>query len=225
MDTYLLELVRYIHLNPLRAGIVTSQEELRRYRYSGHGRLLGAKVHLWQERQEILSYFDEDVRLAMQKYEAYVAEGIAMGKRPDLTGGGLVRSAGGWGAILSARRAGTILRSDERILGDSDFVESVLKAAEERVERETLYKTAGISLEDAARRVAQLMEMNVDDVLEHSKKPTVVQARSLLCYWAVREVGMTTTDVAGKLGISQSAVSRLVVRGEHFATEKGWQLQ
>jgi len=80
-------------------------------------------------------------------------------------------------------------------------------------------------LEDAARRVAQLMEMNVDDVLEHSKKPTVVQARSLLCYWAVREVGMTTTGVAGKLGISQSAVSRLVVRGEHFATEKGWQLQ
>ena len=170
-------------------------------------------------------YFDEDVRLAMRKYEAYVAEGIAMGKRPDLTGGGLVRSMGGWGAILSARHAGTNLRSDERILGDSDFVESVLKAAEERVERETFYKAAGVSLEDAARRVAQLMEMNVDDVLEHSKKPTVVQARSLLCYWAVREVGMTTTDVAGKLGISQSAVSRLVVRGEHFAAEKGWQLQ
>ena len=148
-----------------------------------------------------------------------------MGKRPDLTGGGLVRCMGGWGAILSARHAGTNLRSDERILGDSDFVESVLKAAEERVERETFYKAAGVSLEDAARRVAQLMEMNVDDVLEHSKKPTVVQARSLLCYWAVREVGMTTTDVAGKLGISQSAVSRLVVRGEHFAAEKGWQLQ
>ena len=42
--------------------------------------------------------------------------------------------------------------------------------------------------------------------LGHSKKPTVVQTRSLLCYWAVREVGMTTTDVAGKIGISQSAV-------------------
>jgi len=156
MDTYLLELVRYIHLNPIRAGIVSSLEELRRYRYSGHGSLLGAKVHLWQERQEVLSYFDEDVRLAMRKYEDYVAEGIAMGERPALTGGGLVRSTGGWGEILSARRAGTNLRSDERILGDSDFVENVLEAAEERVERETLYKAAGVSLEDAARRAPLL---------------------------------------------------------------------
>ena len=60
----------------------------------------------------------------------------------------------------------------------------------------------------------------VDDVLGHSKKPTVVQTRSLLCYWAVREVGMTTTDVAGKLGISQPAV-RACCAGRAFCNREG----
>ena len=50
-----------------------------------------------------------------------------------LTGGGLVRSAGGWQQISSLRQVDAHLKSDERILGDSEFVETVLKEAEERL--------------------------------------------------------------------------------------------
>ena len=48
-DRYLQELVRYIHLNPLRAKIVTDLNELNRYSYSGHSALLGKKKREWQD--------------------------------------------------------------------------------------------------------------------------------------------------------------------------------
>lgn len=96
-------------------------DELRDYSYCGHCRLLGCGTVTWQRIDEVLRRFDRDVELAQKKYESYVAEGIAAGKRPELVGGGLLRSAGGWEKIVPARRYGEHLKSDERILGDSDF--------------------------------------------------------------------------------------------------------
>ena len=63
--------------------------------------------------------------------------GLSMGKRSELTGGGLVRSAGGWSDLQSLRQMKVHLKSDERILGDSDFVESVLAGAREAMEPNT----------------------------------------------------------------------------------------
>lgn len=56
-DSYLLELVRYIHLNPLRSGLVRGLNELDAYSYTGHSTLMGKKNHLWQETEEVLTYF------------------------------------------------------------------------------------------------------------------------------------------------------------------------
>lgn len=124
-DPYFLELVRYIHLNPIRASIVKSLEELKRYPYCGHAQILGCGIAPWQETDEVLLRFDEEQRSAQEKYEVFVKEGITQGKRSDLTGGGLVRSAGGWQKLASNRRFGDYRKGDERILGDSDFVEEV----------------------------------------------------------------------------------------------------
>ena len=94
-DTSLLELVRYIHLNPIRARLAKSMEDLREYKYCGHSRVLGAETPMWQSPEEVHLRFDQDVDAAHIKYESFVAEGVDAGKRPDLVGGGLVRSAGG----------------------------------------------------------------------------------------------------------------------------------
>ena len=48
-EPYLLELVRYIHLNPLRAKLVSSIDKLNRYRYTGHSRLMGRFEDEWQD--------------------------------------------------------------------------------------------------------------------------------------------------------------------------------
>ncbi|QWV93190.1 transposase [Geomonas oryzisoli] len=225
MDLYLLELVRYIHLNPIRAGIVDTLPELRRHRFCGHGQLLGDTKYAWQETSEVLGRFGSNEHDARCNYENFVAEGLKTGKRQDLTGGGMVRSAGGWEEVIAARRAGIFLKSDERILGDSEFVERVLQRAEEYVERTSAYRTEGFDFEHAVARVARLLKMDDARVCQHGKEPLLVKARSLLCYWATSELGMTETEVAIKLGITQSSVSRSAARGEALAAAKGWELR
>ena len=218
-EPYFLELVRYIHLNPIRSGI------LKNFRYCGHARLLGAKGHSWQKVTDILLRFDKCVKSAQEKYESFVAEGVALGNRPEFTGGGLVRSAGGWQKILLARRYGEYLNSDERILGDSEFVDDVLNAAQEKMEGVTFYRHKGIDLEQVAQIVAGLLQMNLTDVWIGGKKPKTVQARALLCYWATEDLGLTATAVGERFKLSPSAASRSARRGEQMAEEKGWRLR
>jgi len=91
-DTYLQELVRYIHLNPLRAKIVVSLNELDWYSYCGHSALMGKKKRGWQEVEYVLSLFGTRVGEARRGYASYVKEGIPLGRRPELVGGGLIRS-------------------------------------------------------------------------------------------------------------------------------------
>jgi len=64
-----------------------------------------------------------------------VDKGIGRRRNPEMTGGGLVRSIGGWGVLKSRRRMKIHIKGDERILGDSDFVEKVLSQASEQMER------------------------------------------------------------------------------------------
>ena len=61
-DPYLLELTRYIHLNPLKAGIVRSLKELERYEWSGHSAIVGTVKREWQDTGAIMRYFGKDKR-------------------------------------------------------------------------------------------------------------------------------------------------------------------
>lgn len=92
---YLLELTRYIHLNPVRAGVVRDLGSLDRYPWSGHSALLGRVPRSWQAVDEVLGQFGRQVGRARRRYRQFVAEGLAHGRRPELQGGGLRRSAGG----------------------------------------------------------------------------------------------------------------------------------
>jgi len=93
-DIYLLELVRYIHLNLIRARLVKDMDELDRYPYCGHSVIMGKVNNSWQDTEEVLGMFGEKVGAARRAYRAFVEKGIAEGRRQDLTGGGLLRSAG-----------------------------------------------------------------------------------------------------------------------------------
>jgi REP element-mobilizing transposase RayT len=95
-DSYLLELVRYIHLNPIRALVVKSMKELDYYPWSGHSILMGKQKNDWQEREYVLSYFGKEKRKAIRAYRKFTEEGKGQGRRPELVGGGLIRSLGGW---------------------------------------------------------------------------------------------------------------------------------
>jgi len=107
-DAYLLELVRYIHLNPVRASIVKSVAELDRYRWSGHSVLVGKRDNERQESEYVLRHFSKKRKKAMLVYRQFVEEEKDQGRRPELVGGGLIRSLGGWSRVLSYRRVGKL---------------------------------------------------------------------------------------------------------------------
>lgn len=178
----------------------------------------------WQDDGYVLKLFDGKRSTARRRYKIFVQKGIQKGKRPDLTGGGLIRSSGGWIVLKSLRRANIHFKSDERVLGDSDFVERVLRAADEALERKYELKSKGYNIDKLSDRVAKIFSINPEDIFQLGKQPVKVKARSLFCYWAVRELGFTMADLAPKLNISQPAVSMSAKRGEQIASENGYSL-
>lgn len=216
-DVYLRELVRYIHLNPLRAGIVRNLEELDRYRYCGHSGLMGNHQDEWQETRSVLRFFGDSTLSARMHYRAFVEDGMTQGRRADLIGGGLVRSAGRWQAVAASRKGDIHLKSEERMLGDSDFVEDALSKAKEWYENKYALAAKGLGYEQLAQWVSELTAIPVQAMAGAGKERQIVRARSLLCYWAVRELGMSQTDLSNRLGIATPTVSVAVQRGKKIA--------
>ncbi|KAF5415867.1 MAG: hypothetical protein C5S49_05325 [Candidatus Methanogaster sp.] len=198
-DAYMLELVRYIHLNPLRAKTIPDLKFLYKYTYSGHAAIMGKKKNNWQDTDYVLKLFNSKLSLARRLYREYVKKGISEGKRPDLIGGGLVRSAGGWDALKGLRKIKAYMKGDERILGDSDFVETVLKECQDEFDRRYLLKSGGYDFDTVVDRVAQVLGMNRAEVLSSGRQPHNVHARSLLCFWASSELGMSMVQLSKRL--------------------------
>jgi len=218
-DLYLLELVRYIHLNPLRARIVKKLEELDKYPYCGHSVVMGKMKREWQDTDYILRFYNSKCLTARRRYREYVKKGLGDGRRPELVGGGLVRSAGGWSVVKAMRRGFERMKGDERILGEGDFVEAVLKAAQENLDRKSRLEAAGYGFDWLVGRVARRLGIEPKDVLAPGKYAQNVKARSLLCYWGTRELGMTTIDLARRLNLAQPTVSQAVTRGQKIAED------
>jgi len=224
-EPYLLELIRYIHLNPLRAQLVRDLDELDRYPYAGHGTLMGKRVYEWQAVDMVLGQFASRRATARARYRAFLAEGISMGRRPDLVGGGLIRSLGGWAAAAALQQGESLrMKGDERILGESGFVLRVLATAEEELKRSEQRRRQGIDLVRVARQAADAFAVEPERILRRGQSPAVVAARSVFCYWAVRELGLTTTALARDLALTQPAVSIAVRRGERIVRERGLHL-
>lgn len=212
-DLYFLELVRYIHLNPLRAGTVKGLNALKSYPYSGHGVVMGEMNHAWQKVDPILKMFSHKVGMARRSYAAFVAKGVELGRRPELTGGGLVRSVGGWSAFKSLRSKSQRLMGDERILGSSDFVETVLKQANEDYEYRTLAKAKGLTMDHIIGKVSEHFAIQPEFIKGNAKQRTMSRARSIVCWLAVDKLGKSGRQVAQGIGMSPSAVSKALIRG------------
>jgi len=141
-----------------------------------------------------------------------------------LTGGGLIRSSGGWAAVKAKRMAKIFEKSDERILGDGDFVEQVLAASKEQMEKKYKLIAEGYDLDKIASKVCDLMQLEPFNIWATGKERTRVEARSLLCYWAVRGLGINMAELARRLNLSLSGVNLSVKRGERIVQEKGYKL-
>ena len=204
-EPYLLELVRYIHLNPLRAGVVHTMEELERYPWTGHAVLLGRHVFEGQGVEEVLARFGRGVRQARARYREFVAGGIGQGRREELVGGGLRRSMAALGEEVGEEPPAF----DDRVLGTGAFVEE-LRRHEQR--RDRLAPTVPwVRLQET---VAQAFGLDAAALGRRYRKGPGAQARAALCYLAVAQLGYKGAEVGRLLRLSAAGVSLAVRRGE-----------
>jgi REP element-mobilizing transposase RayT len=223
-DNYLLELVRYIHLNPLRGKIVDDMKVLSDYKWSGHAVIMGNNKAEWQSTGEILEYFGKKKSDAIRKYEEFVAEAKGMTKREDLTGGGLIRSAGGWKEVLSLRQSKEKWLADERILGDGDFVSSALRQADEHMVSKEKLKKEGWDIEKLVKKVCGLLNVDEKEIKRESRRSKLSQARGLIAYWGSKELGISGVELAKYFGITRSSISSAINRGRRIVNENEYRI-
>src|SRR2546421_4678560 len=211
-EPYFLELVRYIHLNPLRAGLVPDLETLERYPFTGHSGLLGYILRPWQATDAVLSQFGRTPAAGRSQYRGYVAAGVPLGSRPDLRGGGLVRSVGGWEAAREIRRGREAFAADERVLGGSKFVEALKRALAQDAARGSL-PGPPITLESLVRTVAASCGVSPSAVLSNGRYRPCCKARDGISFLWLDVLSGRTDDLVRIFRRPTRSISRFAARG------------
>ena len=155
--------------------------------------------------------FLADASSARRAYRSFIEKGISQGRRPDLTGGGLLRSVGGWAALKEKKKDDLRVISDERILGSSDFVASVLKSAQEDYKKRTAAKA--MDLDSLVTSVAH--RLGADEVIVKSavKERAAAQARAIIAHLAVDRLHISGAELSKHLNVTPSTVSKLASKG------------
>jgi len=202
-DNYLLELIRYIHLNPVRAGVVENLEALSTFRWCGHRQLLGAGDERLLCADEILALFARREKVAVARYLDFMADGLRWKAKVKLSSGGRRISQFFNSALADDEHY------DDRILGGGEFTEQVLDAA--GIDAQT-----HLSLEELISRVADYCGLEAEDLSQPCRQADIVVAKALICYWATRRCRIPGTEVAKSLGYSASATSLAAQRGQRL---------
>jgi len=211
-ETYLLALVRYIHLNPVRAKVVRTMKELDGYPWSGHRMLIGRDENSWMDRAHVLGQFASRKGKAIREYRRFVQEGLGEGHNPMLTGGGLIRSQGGWSQVLALRRREEKEQSDERILGGGDFVDRVLREAEGRQLRQMRIWRRGMGIEDIIGEECRKGKVSEEELRMGSRRSRVSEVRAVIAYRSKEELGISGAEIARYLGVNTSSITRILAR-------------
>ncbi len=209
-EPYFLELVRYIHLNPLRAGAVNGLDALDRYPWSGHAVLMGVVDLAGQNTAEVLDRFGGSTRGARAAYRQFVSDGAGQGEREELCGGGLRR-------VVKTGIDKEPHIYDERVLGSGEFVQELLG--------ESLISSSDPSilpLEILVEKVAEVFGVTVEEIRQPGRGKAVTDARSLISYLGFKRMGYTGEAVARIIGITRSGVCRRSTFGEDlYRTDDG----
>jgi len=200
-DTYLLELSRYIHLNPVRAGIVELPQD---YRWSSYCRYMGEKVDSWVDVDWLLGWFEEgNAGRASEMYRAFVEDGIGQSK------GEVFKDM--WGGF---------------VLGRANYIKEIKRHMKEKVistemPRE-INRCVGPRIEDIEEEVARRYGVVKEELKE--KRKGNIEAAKVAIYLSRKMTVYGISQIAGYFGGRHySMVSRLVREvDEKRAREEGF---
>lgn len=199
-DEYLLELVRYINLNPLRAGIIAAVRELAGWPYASHSLIVGRHRQDWYERELVLAFFGQDTKRATRSYQDFIAAEESDAAKADLSGGGLERSLG-----RNRPRAREKQAYDERVLGPGRFVEGLLADPQGANATES-------AIQGLIEEVCSEYSVTRCQLYGSSRVQPVSGVRSCLAARMSAEYGLSRREIARRLNVSHTAVAKMLDR-------------
>jgi REP-associated tyrosine transposase len=220
-EAYFLELVRYIHLNPVRARLVDAGAALDTYPWTGHARLMGQIDKGWQDVGSVLARFAPTAAAARRTYRSFVSEGVVQGRRPDLSGGRRVRwRPEGWEERDGSGRGREGWAFDERVLGSDEFVARLVAIGSAEASSVASRHPPRV-IQQLAQRTAVRFGLRPADLIGQPWRH--VGVRAVLCHVAVRHAGLSLRAVARELRVSSPTVLRGVRTGGKLLAERGIQ--
>lgn len=214
---YAEELVRYIHLNPLRAGIVSSLEELRDYPWCGHKAMMGGQGNLsHHDITETLRYFGSEIGEARREYLAYLRKGVEEGTigktetvmamfTPDAE-----QEVEGGGRSLSL----------PGVVGDAAFVRRAIAERSDRANRQRRLRARGWTVERVVEHVSAKLGCRPADVFSRGRSDSRSELRALVAWLSIHELGLSSAEVARFIGVTPAAVSGSLTRGRLRAAKR-----
>lgn len=182
-DQYLAALVRYIHLNPVRAKMVRKPAA---YRFSSHRVYLGWDEPGLVDLEPVLRHFGATKKLARESFKLFVDSGIKDGHRDEF------------------------YEVDEgRILGSEEFVEETKKRIGDipRGARPQFKNRTAPNLEELIEAVAESTRLTAEEICSPSKRSVIVMAKEAMIFVA-HQLGASNTAIAKLMGSDNSVVSR-----------------
>jgi putative transposase len=198
-DPYFMELIRYIHLNPVNAHIISTMEELDSYPWSGHHVIMDKKQLTWQDTGYVLQWFGD----SKESYRTFVQKGV--GVEADLEGGGLVRSSGGH--VSQGQRMSPVL-ADQRILGTGAFVEDLLA---QKLRQESLTPSERQHMmDDIIQSHCTKAGITLTQLRSSSRTGHISRIRSRIARALAGELGLSCAEIGRQLGVSHVAVLKMM---------------
>jgi putative transposase len=199
---YFRELIRYVHLNPLRAGKVKSVAGLEKYRWSGHRAIMGVEICPWQAVEQVLARFGSNRKKAIELYLDFLDENAAIkGVQTP------------YAAMVMRDGTADTQFLDDRIMGEASFIHSEIK----RVEYETGEHARRIrnrpSLDTLAEMITKKLEVGVEDLFLKGRSNSRSEARSRFCSETRRRYGYSLSQIGAYLNITPGSVLRAIERG------------
>lgn len=209
-SAYFLELVRYIHFNPVRAGIVACLEDLKNYPWSGHQALLGIRKICWQDTFTVLAEFASSGDISKQLYLKFLQEDGAFDQSADSCIE--IKSA------FADDEEKQLLR--QGILGNIKFAEQIFRDAENKEIVRIDWKQQGIGLVDLVNLVADKIGVSAERIMIKGRQGLVSEAKALVVYLGIDCLGKTVKEMAEWTKMSISAASKARWRGNVINDKK-----
>ncbi len=212
-DAYRLELVRYIHLNPVRAGLVSSLDELATYPWTGHAALMGTRTCAFMDVDRVLSWFGPTRAQARLELCRFLETGLKGCDHPG-------RAAAADAIELSTRDQDDLgMHGFRGMLATSERVDAIVRELDARsLERQRLVR-GGWTPDRVLTAVCQRLGADETEVRSGRRGRASSTARAVAAALIVDRLGATLASTGRLLGVSAAAISLSRERGRELARD------